>query len=91
MKQHGLKLKPPKCELFKTSINYLGDVVSKNGEKTGPDKIEALASCSEPNNVKELRSFLGFTGYYWRFIKINAKIVKALNYLLIGHCTYKSP
>ena len=91
LKQHGLKLKPSKCELFKTSINYLGDVVSENSVKTDPDKIEALASCPEPNNVKELRSFLGFTGYYRRFIKINGKIVKALNDLLVGHCTHKSP
>ena len=34
LKQHGLKLKPSKCELFKTSVNYLGHVVSENGVKT---------------------------------------------------------
>ena len=91
LKQHGLKLKPSKCELFKTSVNYLGHVVSENGVKTDPDKIEDLASWPEPNNVKELRSFLGFTGYYRTFIKDYAKIDKPLNDLLVGHCTHKSP
>ena len=63
LKQHGLKLKPSKCEFFKTSVKYLGHVVSHSGVQTDPDKIEALASWPEPVNVKELRSFLGFTGF----------------------------
>ena len=42
------------------------------------------------NNVKELRSFLGFTGCYNRFIKDYAKIAKTLNDLLVGHRTHKS-
>ena len=91
LKQQGLKLKPSKCEFFKTSVKYLGHVVSENGVQTDPDKINALASWPEPNNVKELRSFLGFTGYYRRFIRDYSKIVKPLNDLLVGHCTHKSP
>ena len=90
LKQHGLKRKPSKCEFFKTSVGYLGHVMSQNGVETDPDKIEALSSWPEPNNVKELRSFLGFTGYYRRFIKDYARIVKPLNDLLIGHPTHSS-
>lgn len=85
LKQHGLKLKPSKCEFFKTNVKYLGHVVSNSGVETDPDKIDALASWPEPKNVKELRSFLGFTGYYRRFIKDYAKIAKPLNDLLVGH------
>ena len=91
LKQQGLKLKPSKCEFFKTSVKYLGHVVSENGVQTDPDKINALASWPEPNNVKELRSFLGFTGYYRRFIRDYYKIVKPLNDLLVGHCMHNSP
>ena len=90
LKQHGLKLKPTKYEFFKTSVGYLGHVVSQNGVETDSDKIEALSSWPEPNNVKELRSFLGFTGYYRRFIKDYARTVKPLNDLLIGHPTHSS-
>ncbi|MCG8044577.1 MAG: RNase H-like domain-containing protein [Candidatus Thiodiazotropha endolucinida] len=91
LRQHGLKLKPSKCEFFKTNVKYLGHVVSEEGVRTDPDKIEALASWPAPSNVKELRSFLGFTGYYRRFIRDYAKIVKPLNDLLVGHCTHKVP
>ena len=91
LKEHGLKLKPSKCEFFKTSVTYLGHVVSQSGVKTDPDKIQALASWPEPKNIEELRSFLGFTGYYRRFIKDYARIVKPLNDLLVGHPTYQSP
>ena len=36
LKEHGLKLKPSKCEFFKTSVTYLGHVVSQSGVKTDP-------------------------------------------------------
>ena len=66
-------------------MKYLGHVVSENGVETDPDKIKALSEWPEPHNIKTLRSFLGFTGYYRRFIKDYAKIVKPLNELLVGH------
>lgn len=91
LKEHGLKLKASKCEFFKTSVRYLGHIVSQSGVKTDPDKLLALTSWPEPKNIKELRSFLGFTGYYRRFIKDYARIVKPLNDLLVGHPTYQQP
>ena len=87
--EHGLKLKASKCEFFKSSVKYLGHVVSENGVETDPDKLKALSDWPVPNNVKKLRSFLGFAGYYRRFIKDYAKIAKPLNDLLIGHPTHK--
>ena len=87
LKQHGLKLEPSKCECFTTEVNYLGHVVNHSGVETDLDNLNAWASWPEPDNVKALSSFLGFTGYYRRFIKDNAKIVKPLNDLLVGHPT----
>ena len=87
--EHGLKLKPSKCEFFKSTVSYLGHVVSANGVETDPEKIKALSEWPVPHNVKTLRSFLGFTGYYRRYVKDYARIVKPLNDLLIGHPTNK--
>ncbi|KAL5015614.1 hypothetical protein ScPMuIL_007302, partial [Solemya velum] len=85
LSEHNLKLKPSKCEFFKTSVSYLGHVVSADGIGTDPEKIAAVKSWPEPQNIKQLRQFLGFAGYYRRFIRNYAQIVKSLNDLLKGH------
>ena len=50
-----------------------------------PDKIAVLKDWPAPSNIKELRSFLGFAGYYRRFVCNYSKIAKPLNSLLVGH------
>ena len=75
LKQHGLKLKPSKCEFFKTKVNYLGYVVSHSGVEIDPDKISALTSWPEPDNVKPLRSFLGFACYIGGLSRIMLKLL----------------
>ena len=54
----GLKLKPKKCTFFRTEIQFLGHIVSRNGVKTDPKKVEAVSNIKVPLNVKELKSFL---------------------------------
>ena len=71
-------------------VKYLGHIVSENGVQTDPEKVKALKEWPIPTNVKTLRSFLGFIGYYRRFIKDYAKIIKPLNDLLVGHPTHKA-
>ena len=90
LEKHNLKLKPSKCEFFMREVKYLGHIVSENGIQTDPEKTEALKSWPVPHNLKTLRSFLGFAGYYRRFVKDYAKIVKPLNELLVGHPTNKT-
>ena len=88
--EHNLKLKASKCEFLKSEVTYLGHVVSEEGIQTDPEKLEAIRTWPVPQNVKEVRSFLGFTGYYRRFIKNYASIARPLNDLLVGHCTNKT-
>ena len=84
LNQAGLKLKPSKCEFFKQKLIYFGHVVSKNGIQTDPKKVEAMCKWPVPTNVTEVRSFLGFTNYYQRFIKKYAQIAKPLYKLIWG-------
>lgn len=86
----NLKIKPAKCEFFKTKTTYLGHVVSSSGIEADPGKTEAVRTWPVPKTVKEVRKFLGFVGYYRRFIKDFSKIARPLNDLLIGHPTSKS-
>ena len=85
LKEYGLKLSMEKCKFFQTSVKYLGHIVSEHGVKTDPQKIEALKTWPIPKNLKRLRSFLGFAGYYRRFIHNYSKIVKPLNDLTAGY------
>uniref|UniRef100_A0A3B1KCG7 Gypsy retrotransposon integrase-like protein 1 n=1 Tax=Astyanax mexicanus TaxID=7994 RepID=A0A3B1KCG7_ASTMX len=85
LKEYGLKLSPEKCKFFQTSVRYLGHIVSRNGVETDPEKIQSLKNWPNPKNLKELRSFLGFAGYYRRFIQDYSKIVKPLNDLTAGY------
>ena len=87
---YNLKLKASKCECFKTQVTFHGHVVSEDGIKTDPDKTRVLREWPTPRSVKDVRKFLGFTGYYRRFIKGFATIVRPLNDLLIGHSTKKA-
>ena len=84
LEKHNLKLKPSKCHLFKERVVYLGHVVSEAGIQADPEKIEAVKNWPIPQNTKDVRKFLGFTGYYRRFIKGYASIARPLNDLLIG-------
>ena len=69
----GLKLKPKRCEFFRSKISYLGHIVSSKGIETDPKKIEVVKNWTTPKTVTDVRSFLGFTNYYRRFIKIMPK------------------
>ena len=54
-----------------------------------PEKTSAIRDWPVPQNIKDVRSFLGFTGYYRFFIKNFARIARPLNDLLIGHGTFR--
>ncbi|KAL1254358.1 hypothetical protein QQF64_016587 [Cirrhinus molitorella] len=89
LKEYGLKLSLEKCHFFQTSVRYLGHVVSEHGVETDPEKIEAIKTWPCPRNLKKLRSFLGFSGYYRRFIKDYSQIAKPLNDLTPGYPSLK--
>ena len=81
----GLKLSPAKCNLFQKELKYLGHIVSPEGIATDPKKVECVREWPVPQNLKQLQSFLGFVGYYRRFIKDFSKISRPLYDLFKGN------
>ena len=81
LSQAGLRLKPKKCELFKSEVSFLGHVVGKHGVKPDPRKIEVIQQWPTPANIHELRSFIGFASYYRKYVRDFAGIAAPLNVL----------
>ena len=68
LREAGLTVKPKKCQFALHSCSYLGHVVG-NGEVHPEDsKIQGVLNFSTPTTKKQVRSFLGLTGYYRKFI-----------------------
>ena len=65
-------------------VQYLGHVVSAGGIECDPKLTSAVKSWPVPSDVKALRKFLGFTGYFRRFIRDYARLTAPLNHLLKG-------
>ena len=82
LKECGLKLKPSKCEFLKRECHYLGHVVSADGISTDPDKVSAVQNWRTPTSIKDVQQFLGFVGFYRRYIKNFSSIARPLHDLL---------
>lgn len=75
---HCLYANRKKCEFGKNSIGYLGHVISEQGVDVDQDKVTAILEWPLPTNLRELRGFLGMTGYYRKFVAHYAHIAQPL-------------
>ena len=69
LRLYGLKLDPKKCNFFQKTVKHLGHIVSEGGVCPDPDKVSALTTWPRPETVRDLKKFLGFTGYFRQFIE----------------------
>lgn len=80
----NLKVNIEKTHFMQTEVEFLGYIVSSDGIKTDPKKVKAVKELQPPLNLKELKGFLGMTGYYRCFVKDYAKVAKPLTDLTRG-------
>ncbi|UYV73826.1 K02A2.6-like, partial [Cordylochernes scorpioides] len=82
LKKAGLCLNSKKCKFGAKTITVLGHEVSENGIRPDQEKIRAVRDFATPRSLKEVRSFLGLSSYYRRFIPNYAHVAQPLNDLL---------
>ena len=81
LRQAGLKMKRSKCDFFKRQIHHLGHLISADGISPLPDKLDTTKHIPAPKDAKEIKQFLGLTGYYRKFVPRFADISRPLTQL----------
>ena len=82
LRQNKLFLNRKKCKFFQTEVDWLGHIVSGDGISVDQSKITAVKEWPAPKAPKPLMSFLGYAGYYRRFIEKYSHIAAPLTDLL---------
>src|SRR6266540_1797643 len=78
LRETGLMIKIKKCEFAKKEFKFLGHIISREGIRTDPEKIEKMVNMGLPKNLKELRSRLGLFSFYHQYIKGFSTITKPM-------------
>ena len=76
---NDLYLKPRKCEFARTKVEWLGMIIEENRISMDARKLKGIRDWPTPTTVKEVRGFLGFGNFHWRFIRHYSNIAKPLN------------
>ena len=82
LEEYGLRVRKSKCEFFQPTVEYLGHVIDSEGLHNIPSKVKAITDAPAPQNVSQLRSYLGLLNYYGKFIPNLSSLLKPLHQLL---------
>lgn len=80
--EHGLKISPPKCQIFRGKLKFLGHVISTEGLLPLPENVETVLSMKPPKTVVGVQRFLGMVNYYRRFIPDCSVLIKPLTSII---------
>ena len=82
LEEAGMRLKPRKCSFMLPAVEYLGHNISAEGLRPTNEKIRAIVEAPVPQDVTQLRAFLGLLNYYGKFLKNLSSLLAPLHKLL---------
>ncbi|XP_054272581.1 anoctamin-4-like [Macrosteles quadrilineatus] len=82
LREHNVTLNKDKCNINVNRVKFLGHLIENGLIKPDPEKVEAIMKMQTPNNVNELRQFLGMVNYLMKFIPNLAEVTAPLRILL---------
>ena len=85
----GLRARKGKCSFMAPSVSYLGHKIDAEGLHPLPDKLQAVKEAPTPQNVSELKSYLGLLMYYGKFLPNLSTKLQPLYQLLAKDCKWK--
>jgi hypothetical protein len=78
LREHRLYAKQSKCDFWLKEIKFLGHTISEEGIVVDSHKVQEVMNWKPPTTVRQIQSFLGWAGYYRRFIPDFSRIVKPM-------------
>ena len=90
LRDHELYDNPDKSLFFQSEIEYLGHIVSSQGIRPDPKKVNTIQNWPKPQSVYEVRSFLGLSGFYRKFVKNFSRIALPLTLLTCKRTTFSA-
>ena len=82
IEEAGVTLNESNCQFGKTRIQFLGHVIDENGISADPEKVSALVQMKSPENISELRRFMGMANQLGKFSSRIAELSQPLRVLL---------
>ncbi|XP_058614801.1 uncharacterized protein LOC131529211 [Onychostoma macrolepis] len=82
LREHHLYLKLEKCEIHRSTVQFLRYNISPDGIQMDQGKVNAIQEWPLPQSVKELQRFLGFANFYRRFIHQFSQLTASLTSML---------
>jgi hypothetical protein len=73
LREHGLYLKPQKCQFQVNEVSFLGYLISAKGIRMDPKEVKAVTGWPTAKSQHDIQVFLGFANFYRRFIRTTAE------------------
>jgi hypothetical protein len=89
LEKYGIRAKKEKCSFMAESVSYLGHIINAEGVHPQDEKVTAVKEAKVPENVQELRQFLGMVNYYGKFLPNLSTTLAPLNNLLRQNTPWK--